>query len=154
MVIQSRHRSPLHQASALIHFPILLVHDDPVLRALKRSLLLQAGYQLWAEAVDGVAARECLQASDVPLIAVFSTRMPRLDGAALLRLVAREPWLQRHAYVLNTALAHMLPGELATLVRSLDVAVVGKPFSPDDLLDAVAQAESGLRTKIRARAHR
>lgn len=127
-----------------VHCPILLINDEPWLRALKRSLLLRAGYEVRVEAADGVAALEYLRASDVPMVVVFNTRMPRLDGTGFLRAVVREPGLRRHAYVLNTALARMLPDELAVLVLRLGIPVVGKPFSLEDLLDAVAEAERTL----------
>ena len=126
------------------HVPILLVNDEPSLRVLKRSLLLEAGYEVRAEAADGVAALDYLRASDAPHVVVFNTLMPRLDGTGFLRVVASEPELQRHAYVLNTALARMLPNELAPLVRGLGIPVVDKPFSREDLLDAVARAERKL----------
>lgn len=129
------------------HVPILLVNDEPSLHVLKRTLLRQAGYEVRKEAADGMAAVEYLRASDIPLVVVFSTRMPRLDGAAFLRIVVREPRLQRHAYVLNTALSRMLPNELAPLVRRLDIPVVGKPFSLQELLDAISRAERKLRRR-------
>lgn len=40
--------------------------------------------------------------------------------------------------------ARMLPNELAPLVRRLGIPVVGKPFSPEDLLDVVMRAERKL----------
>jgi CheY-like chemotaxis protein len=136
------------------HIPVLLVNDEPSLRVLKRSLLREAGYEVRAEPADGVVALEYLRSSDEPLIVIFNTRMPRLDGTAFLRAVARDPELQRHAYVLNTALAGMLPNELAPLVRRLGVPVVGKPFSIEDLLGAVAMAESRVLAKATAAANR
>lgn len=146
MVAQLPHTST-SPGPGRVHCPILLINDEPWLRVLKRSLLLQAGYQVHAEAEDGVAALEYLRASDVPLVVVFNTRMPRLDGTGFLRVVASESELQRHAYVLNTALARMLPDELAALVRRLGIPVVDKPFSVEDLLDAVSEAERSLLAK-------
>lgn len=140
-------RTSKPRESGHAHFPILLVNDEPSLHVLKRSLLIEAGYEVRAEAADGVAAVEYLRASDVPLVVVFNTRMPRLDGTGFLRTVAREFRLQRHAYVLNTVLARMLPNELAPLVQRFGIPVVGKPFTLEDLLDAVAKAERSLVAK-------
>lgn len=147
----SSHLSQPWQRVPVLHTyptPILLVDDVPSLHALKRSLLQQAGYEIRAEAADGLEALHYLQVSAVPHIVVFNTRMPNLDGIAFLRIVAGTPWLRRHAFVLNTALARMMPEELARLVDQLGIPVVGKPFQPEELFVAVAYARRALQTRV------
>jgi CheY-like chemotaxis protein len=120
---------------------VLLVGDTPSLRRLKRHLLEWAGYPV-AEVQDGLEALERLRDSSTSLVVVMNTCIPRLDAAGILRTVAAEPKLQRHAVVLTTALSHMLPDELVPLTQQLQVQIISKPFTEQELLAAVAtQAE-------------
>lgn len=124
---------------------VLLVGDTPSLRRLKRHLLEWAGYPV-AEVQDGLEALEQLRESSVPLVVVMNTRIPRLDAAGILRTVAAEPMLQRHAVVLTTALSRMLPDELVYLTQQLHVQVVGKPFTEQEFLAAVAKQAERIRS--------
>jgi hypothetical protein len=74
----------------------------------------------------------------------MNTRIPSLNAVGLLRTVTVEPSLQCHAFVLTTALASQLPDELVQLTRDLQVQVLGKPFTQQDLLDAVTTARERL----------
>jgi CheY-like chemotaxis protein len=124
--------------------PALVINDVLVLRQLKHYLLEQAGFEV-EDVEDGMAALALLRSCRDPYLVVFNTRMPLVDGTAFLRAVAAEPaTLQRHAYVLTTALARMLPAELERLVRQFDVPVLNKPFSHEDFFAAVAQAKHTL----------
>jgi CheY-like chemotaxis protein len=93
-----------------------------------------------------LAALEQLRTSPVPLVVVMNTRIPRVDAEGILRAVLAEPALQRHAFVLTTALAPMLPDELGRLTRLLEVPLVAKPFTEQELLAGVDAARRGLRT--------
>lgn len=138
--------SALPVPQALLVPPVLLVGDEPSLRRLKRLLLEEVGYRVLAEDVlDGRVALDVLCASATPLVVVMNTRIPSLDGASLLRVVLAEPPLQRHAFVLTTALARLLPREMVQLTRALQVPVVGKPFTEQELLTAVARQVQRLQ---------
>lgn len=90
-----------------------------------------------------------LRTSIEPLVVVMNTRIPGLDAAGLLRAVTGEPRLERHAFVLTTALAHQLPDEIDELTRALQVPVLGKPFTQQDLLAAVASARERIQAYSR-----
>lgn len=124
---------------------VLLVNDLPRLRRLKRLRLEGAGYEV-SQVVDGLAALEQLRTSPVPLVVVMNTRIPGVDAEGILRSVLAEPALQRHAFVLTTALAPMLPDELGRLTRLLEVPLVAKPFTEQELLAGVDGARRGVRT--------
>jgi CheY-like chemotaxis protein len=123
---------------------VLLVNDTPDLRRLKRLLLEQAGYSV-IEMLDGQLVLDYLRASALPLVVVMNSRIPGLDAAGLLRTVTGEPGLEHHAFILTTALAHQLPDELVRLTRALRVPVLGKPFTQEDLLAAVASASERIQ---------
>jgi CheY-like chemotaxis protein len=122
---------------------VLLVNDMPELRRLKRLLLEQAGYTV-AEVLDGQKTLTYLRESSIPLVVVMNTRIPSLNATGLLRIVSVEPSLKCHAFVLTTALASQLPDELVQSIQNLQVQVLGKPFTQQDLLDAVATARKRL----------
>jgi CheY-like chemotaxis protein len=124
---------------------VLLVNDTPDLRRLKRLVLEDAGHGV-VEALDGQVALMYLRGSTAPLVVVMNTRIPTVDAAGILRTAATELLLKRHAYILTTALARQLPDELGQLAYDLQVQVIGKPFSQEDLLAAVAQAIQRLQT--------
>ena len=127
---------------------VLLINDTPELRRLKRLILERSGYTV-VEILDGQLALEYLHASAVPLVVVMNTHIRGLDAAGLLGAAAGEPRLKRHAFVLTTALANQLPDELLELMQELQALVVGKPFTKEDLLTAVANAVE--RTQAYAR---
>jgi CheY-like chemotaxis protein len=125
---------------------VLLIDDTPELRRLKRLFLEQARYTV-AEVLDGWVALTYLCESTAPLVVVMNTHIPGLDAAGILRAVTTEPRLARHAFVLTTALAPQLPDGLFQLTQDLQVQVLGKPFTPQDLLAAVSTAVDQLRAR-------
>jgi CheY-like chemotaxis protein len=75
------------------------------------------------------------------LVVLLDVLMPGMTGTALLRLVEqREPSLIRHVYLVMTALAPALPGELCDVVQHLGVPVIAKLFDVDDLVRVVEAA--------------
>jgi len=125
---------------------VLLVNDTPELRRLKRLVLERADYTV-AEVLDGQVALTYLRESTAPLVVVMNTRIPGLNAAGILRAVTAEPRLARHAFLLTTALARQLPDELVQLTHDLQVQVLGKPFTQQDLLAAVASAMERLHAR-------
>jgi CheY-like chemotaxis protein len=117
---------------------VFVVDDDPAIRTALRSALEEHGHMV-LEASDGVSALERLRASPWPLVVLLDFKLPRLDGAGVLGTVAGDRALaQRHRYVLMTASAQTLPVALGTLLTSLEVPLVQKPFELEVLLDLVA----------------
>ncbi len=120
--------------------PVLLVDDLPGLRKLARWHLEEAGYQV-DEVADGATALARLRSSLQALIVVMNTRIPIVNARDILQAVADDDTLQRHGFVLVTALARMLPDDVWKLTRQLDVPVVAKPFLAQELLAGVKAAE-------------
>ena len=109
---------------------ILVVDDDPSVRALLRDVLELEGHTV-AEAVDGYAALRAV-AAERPDCVVLDVIMPGMDGHEVLtRLRA-------------TAGGRELPVVMLTAAADDDTAwrgwsggadrVLGKPFDADDLL--------------------
>jgi CheY-like chemotaxis protein len=75
------------QVEVLIQQLVLLVVDDnPFMRSLVRSLLLNIGVKTIYEAADGFTALEMIR-SLKPDIVVLDLEMPLLNGAELVRIV-------------------------------------------------------------------
>jgi CheY-like chemotaxis protein len=126
---------------------VLLVNDTVGLRRLKRHYLERAGYAV-AEVLDGQAALAYMRGSSMPLVVVMNTRIPLLDAASILHIVAAGPSLQRHAFVLTTAQLGLLPNELVQLVQDMQVSILGKPFTEQELLSAVANSVQQIQSAL------
>jgi CheY-like chemotaxis protein len=119
---------------------ILVADDDAAIRESVRIALEDAGYDV-GEAKDGVSALAALRADTRPTVVLLDLRMPNLDGAGVLGIVAADRVLStRHAYILMSASLQTLTLPFATLLTQLDVPVIKKPFELDALLDAVERA--------------
>lgn len=124
---------------------VLIIEDDPDIRESMRLLLEDEGYEVF-DAEHGAAGLAMLYQAVHALVALVDYRMPVMDGAELLRLVAADGVeLRRHAFVLVTANSDLLPRELARALTSLAVPTLNKPFDIDVLLVAVRRAQDTLR---------
>ncbi len=122
----------------------LVVEDDRPIRETLRWALEEAGYEV-AEAADGHAALDVLRASAQAMVVLLDLRMPRLDGAGVLRAVASDRQLSsRHAYILMTADLYQPSPSFAQLLAALKVSVMRKPFDLDELLDLLEHATGRL----------
>lgn len=65
---------------------ILTVDDSPFIRKLLRVTLSGQGFNV-AEAEDGIAALEWLDANDRPDVMITDINMPRMDGFGLVEAV-------------------------------------------------------------------
>jgi CheY-like chemotaxis protein len=121
---------------------ILIVDDDAGVRRLLRRLLTAAGYEV-QEATDGHVALEAYarQPSDVVITDIV---MPGKEGLETIRELRRR--------AANVRIIAMSAGgdsgrglhdylKMAKLLGA--VQILPKPFSRDDLLDAVANALAG-----------
>ena len=115
---------------------ILIAEDETIIRLDLRSLLESAGFDVCAEARDGVEAVE-LARSASPDLAVLDVKMPRLDGIeAARRILAERPI----PIVMLTAY-----GQDELVARAVEAGVFGylvKPFRETDLLPAIATARA------------
>jgi FixJ family two-component response regulator len=113
-----------------------IVDDDESVRAAIDSLIRSAGYRTALFA----SAEALLHSGQVHEMAclVVDIRMPRLNGLGLQRHLAEV----NHAAAIIFVSAHS--EELrATALNQGAVAVLGKPFSDEDLLSAIQSALEG-----------
>ena len=107
---------------------ILIAEDETIIRLDLRSLLESAGFEVCAEAKDGLEAVE-LARSEQPDLAVLDVKMPRLDGIEAARRILDErpiPIVMLTAY-----------GQDELVSRAVEAGVFGylvKPFREGDLL--------------------
>lgn len=132
---------PIHMSTPQtpVRHHICIVDDDEPERGLLRLALEGEGYAV-AEAASGKEALTLLRRSQQRFIVLLDLRMPVLSGTEVLRMVAAEPPLSsRHTFILITAWPDR-PPELASLLDTLSIPVVRKPFDLEELLAVVAQA--------------
>ena len=113
---------------------ILLVEDDPTVRALEKRVLERAGYQI-LEAVNGRRALELVEQHQGSIDVVLSdVVMPELGGVELeRRLRERFPNLR---VILTSGYSE---AELRGEVRRAGAAFLVKPFTPQSLLEIISQ---------------
>src|SRR5213592_2233752 len=115
---------------------ILVAEDETIIRLDLKELLERAGFEVCAEARDGVEAVE-LARSEEPDLTVLDVKMPRLDGIEAARRILDErpiPIVMLTAY-----------GQDELVSRALEAGVFGylvKPFREQDLLPAIRTARA------------
>ena len=115
---------------------ILIAEDETIIRLDLRELLERAGFEVCAEARDGLEAVE-LARSTQPDLAVLDVKMPRLDGIEAARRILDEraiPVVMLTAY-----------GQQELVSRAVEAGVFGylvKPFRESDLLPAIETARA------------
>jgi two-component system, response regulator PdtaR len=115
---------------------ILIAEDETIIRLDLRELLENAGFEVCAEAKDGIEAIE-LAASTEPELAILDVKMPRLDGIDAARRILEErpiPIVMLTAY-----------GQDELVSRAVEAGVFGylvKPFREADLLPAIKTARA------------
>jgi len=115
---------------------ILIAEDETIIRLDLRELLEQAGFEVCAEAKDGMEAVE-LARSEQPDLAVLDVKMPRLDGIEAARRILDErpiPIVMLTAY-----------GQDELVSRAVEAGVfryLVNPFRETDLLPAIAAARA------------
>lgn len=122
------------------HRSVLIVDDDPSLRALVRAFLIQEGYVV-SEAADGPAMRAILAHQPVDII-VLDVMMPGEDGLSLTGWV-REGGTTPVMILTARGLAD---DRIAGLTAGAD-DYLSKPFEPQELL---LRIQAILRRTVRA----
>jgi len=114
---------------------VLVVDDDTDIRDTLRLLL------------------ETLRASTRPTVALLDLMMPRMDGPALLRIIANDQVLRsRHAYILLTANKALMVPTIDSLPPDFasSLTLLHKPYESDLLLLIVDQVAQKLATRTGA----
>jgi two-component system, response regulator PdtaR len=115
---------------------ILIAEDETIIRLDLRELLERAGFEVCAEARDGLEAVELARATE-PDLAVLDVKMPRLDGIEAARRILDERGIP---VVMLTAY-----GQQELVSRAVEAGVFGylvKPFRESDLLPAIETARA------------
>lgn len=114
---------------------ILVVDDEPAIRATVCEMLEMAGYAA-TSAANGAEALEAVTA-ETPDIVLLDMRMPVLDGSGFAREV-RARGIAVKIVVMTAA------RDARTSAAEIDAhAALAKPFRMDDLLAVVAEVGGG-----------
>ncbi len=113
---------------------ILIAEDESIIRLDLREILVQAGYEVCAEAANGEDALRLAQETE-PEAAVLDVRMPGMTGIEVARRILAERPIP---IIMLTAYADS--GTVAEAVRAGVFAYVVKPFREQDLLAALETA--------------
>jgi signal transduction histidine kinase/CheY-like chemotaxis protein len=121
---------------------VLLVEDDPLVRGMARRALEAAGHQV-REAADGAEALDLATGKGgLPELLVTDLIMPRMNGRELADALARHhphlPVIYMSGYTGYDAPVRGLLPPGAPFVQ--------KPFTPDQLVDAVASLLQSVRS--------
>jgi CheY-like chemotaxis protein len=111
--------------------PILIIDDDPAIRATVAEILMSEGYSV-ATASNGADGLTSLDRLD-PVLVLLDMRMPILDGWGFARAL--------HARGIQVPILVMTAAQDARRwAREIDAeGFVAKPFELLDLLDAVGR---------------
>jgi CheY-like chemotaxis protein len=121
-----------------------VIEDDEAIRDTLRMLLEEAGYPV-VEAVDGLAGYRLLKETDRRFIALVDHKMPKMDGCDLLERMEQDETLRaRHIYIMLSASPTHAEDDCGETLKELAAPLVSKPFSIDEVLDAVADAAQRL----------
>lgn len=116
---------------------VLLVDDEPSVRAMMRAALAHAAseLQIW-EASSGAEAFAILGAHAIDLI-VLDLGLPDCDGLAVCRAVKENPATQ--AVFISVVTARILPSDRQAAFDAGADEFVVKPFSPRALTSMVSR---------------
>jgi CheY-like chemotaxis protein len=116
---------------------VLIVDDEPAFREMLGLMLEQGGYEV-THAADGVAGSRCLTQKAFDLV-LTDMLMPERDGLEFITDIRRKSPGSR--IVAMSGGGHISSDKYLKMARGLGAHVVlGKPFSREQLLEAVAAA--------------
>ena len=119
---------------------VLIVDDHPVVSSLMADMLVDAGY-LVETVSDARMALRRLESEPFDVI-LSDVRMPEMDGPAFFgELVRRRPELAGRVILIT---GDLLTDDLAVFFARTRVPSLGKPFTLDELQDAVRRVLAGL----------
>lgn len=124
---------------------VLVVDDDCAIRRMLVEILSLEGYPtLTAE--HGGRALNILLSSREGMVVLLGLNMPVVDGRVVLEVVARIADLAaRHVFVMVTgSVERATTGRVAELRELLGVRLIAKPFTMQQITDAVEEAVASL----------
>ena len=112
---------------------VLIVDDDEMERLLERTILGDAGHELYF-AKDGADAMRIFRTEDVDVV-VTDLNMPRIDGLKLIRQMR-----EMDDRIPIVVVSGVEPDQLDLAHDLGAVEALFKPVDPQKLIDAVAKA--------------
>jgi CheY-like chemotaxis protein len=113
---------------------VLIVDDEPNVRRLSRTILSK-NFDV-VEAEDGKQALEIANTQQ-PDVILMDMMMPRMDGLSACHEIKKGPATKSIPVIMVTAIGFELNIKLSEQMGA--AGYVTKPFSPQDLLDTIAQ---------------
>jgi two-component system chemotaxis response regulator CheY len=118
---------------------VMLVDDTAFMRRMLRDIMVQAGFEVSAEASNGRQAVEAYRQARPDLV-IMDITMPEMDGVAAVREIAGADPAAR--IVMCSAL-----GQQELIIEALEAGAcdfVVKPFVPEKVLEAVRKVMGSL----------
>ena len=120
---------------------VCIIEGDEPTREVVRYLLADEGFEV-VEASNGLQGKTLLEAAPDRLIVLLDHRLPVIDGCNLLEIVAQDEALRaRHTFLMMAASPRHAIEDCGDAIDDLDVPLVPKPFSIDELVEAVQEAQ-------------
>lgn len=111
---------------------VLVVEDDPSIRALMMIIVHRAGCEA-VEAAGGAEALVLLKEQRFRLV-ILDLMMPSLGGFAVANFIATEPAERRPLVLIATAASE---SQIATLEPKIVSGVIKKPFDAVELVELI-----------------
>jgi two-component system cell cycle sensor histidine kinase/response regulator CckA len=118
---------------------VLLVEDEPVVRAIAARSLERGGFRV-LQASDGAAALALMARHDHPDLVLTDLMMPGLGGAELARRL-RERWPALPILFMS---GYSMEDLLREDAADFEGILIQKPFTPDALVASVSAALAGI----------
>jgi CheY-like chemotaxis protein len=124
-----------------LHGRVLVVDDDPAIRAFARDALESEGYEV-REAADGVKGLAQLTRSRAAMVVLVDVCMPQMDGEQMLRAAinGREE-RRRFACVLWSANPSLVSPACMRFLAAQHIPVLDKSCDLDRLLATIEWAQ-------------
>lgn len=123
---------------------VLVIDDEESIRRAVYLALEECGYHV-LEAADGRVGLNLLRRERKHLVVLLDLMMPSLSGLKLLHEVGQDPELAaRHVYILFTAARAFTTQELRAYLPNRRLLNLPKPFTIDQLIEVVEEAESEI----------
>jgi CheY-like chemotaxis protein len=128
---------------------VLIVDDDASIRDTLTMFLEDEDFSI-LQASNGKIGLELLQEVPHPCVVVLDRMMPVLSGDDVLRHVVRSPDLQRHRFLLSTAVTENIAPDVFSIIAQLRIPIMRKPFEITDLLDSLRLLSIEIMAPVQA----
>ena len=124
-------------------YKILVADDEEVIREACDRILRRAGHEV-RTAAEGEEAWRLIQQEDFDLI-LLDIKMPVMDGMAVMDLIRRE----KPGLLVVVITGHGTAETAAEAIKAGATDFLTKPFSPNELRQAVGKALSPINGPLR-----